>query len=369
MDAGARHTILVVDDTPEIVDILSVILQPDYRVKVATRGKKALEIASSEELPDLILLDIMMPEMDGFETCSALKANERTRDIPVIFLTALTEATEEEIGLGLGAVDYINKPFTPALIKARVRNHLELKSHRDNLERLVQKRTEELNLTQDVTIEAIASLAEYRDPETGGHIRRTQTYVKTLAEHLRFHPSFADFLDDEVIMMLYKSAPLHDIGKVGVPDHILLKPGKLTPDEFEEMKKHTIYGRDALASAESRLGSSSFLGVARLLTESHHEKWDGSGYPYGLKGGDIPIPGRLMALADVYDALISKRVYKEPFSHETAIAIICEGKGKHFDPDIVDAFLACEQVFREIAIEFSDHIEERDVLMQAGGAK
>jgi len=364
MKFNNKYTILVADDTAEIREVLSIILEPDYEVKVADTGIEALEIANDRDTPDLILLDVMMPRMDGFETCRKLKENEATKDIPVIFLTASTEAKNEETGLTLGAVDYMSKPFSPALLKARVRNHLELKSHRDNLERLVQKRTEELNQTQDATIEAIASLAEYRDPETGGHIRRTQTYVKTLAEYLKDHSNFSDFLNDESILMLYKSAPLHDIGKVGVPDHILLKPGSLTEEEFEEMKKHAIYGRDTLLSAEARLGGNSFLSIARQLTESHHEKWDGSGYPYGLKGGAIPIPGRLMALADVYDALISKRVYKEPFSHEKAIEIICDGKGTHFDPDIVDAFLACSQTFREIAIEFSDYMEERENLIK-----
>jgi len=363
MEPNNKYTILVADDTAEIREILSVILKPDYQVKIAATGTEALEIANDMDTPDLILLDVMMPGMDGFETCRKLKENEGTKDIPVIFLTASIEAKNEEMGLTLGAVDYVSKPFSPALLIARVRNHLELKSNRDNLERLVQNRTEELNQTQDATIEAIASLAEYRDPETGGHIRRTQTYVRTLAEYLKDHSNFSQFLNDESILMLYKSAPLHDIGKVGVPDHILLKPGKLTDEEFEEMKKHAVYGRDTLLSAEARLGGSSFLSIARQLTESHHEKWDGSGYPYGLKGDAIPIPGRLMALADVYDALISKRVYKEPFSHEKAIEIICKGKGKHFDPDIVDAFLACSQAFREIAIEFSDYMEERENLI------
>ena len=182
-----RYTILAVDDTPEVTEILAKVLQPEYQVEVAATGKAAIGRTLNGSNPDLILLDVVMPEMDGFQTITKLKAHEKTRDIPVIFLTSLCEANNEELGLGLGAVDYIVKPFTPALLKARVKNHLELKSHRDNLELLVQKRTEELNLTQDVTIEAITSLAEYRDPETGGHIRRTQNYVRTLAIHLKDH--------------------------------------------------------------------------------------------------------------------------------------------------------------------------------------
>ncbi len=208
----------------------------------------------------------------------------------------------------------------------------------------------------------MASLTETRDPETGGHIKRTQNYIKALAESLKNQPKFKSILNDEIIELLYKSAPLHDIGKVGVPDEILLKPGKLTAEEFEEMKKHTVYGRDAIAATEKKLGDGSFLHFAIELVYTHHEKWDGSGYPMGIKEEEIPLSGRLMALADTYDALISKRVYKPPFSHEKAIEIIMEGKGTHFDPDLVDAFLKIEEIFRQIAIKYADSEEERSVL-------
>ena len=218
----------------------------------------------------------------------------------------------------------------------------------------LNERTRELQLTQDVTILSLASLAETRDPETGGHILRTQRYVKSLAEHIKDHSRFRKLLKPDIIELLFKSAPLHDIGKVGVKDAILLKPGKLTDEEFEEMKKHTIYGRDSLLKAEKILGSSSFLRLAREIAYTHQEKWDGTGYPQGLKEDDIPISGRLMALADVYDALISKRVYKKALSHEKTREIIVEGKGKHFDPDIVDAFLKIENDFIKIAQEFVD---------------
>lgn len=363
---GKDHTraekILLVDDNPTNLKILHETLDNlGYHLLVAKHGKGALAIAQKTRL-SLILLDIMMPEMDGYEVCERLKADEKTRNIPVIFITALSDDADEARGLYLGAVDYITKPFSPDLVRARVKNHMELKRYRDFLEKLVEERTREIALTQAITIESLATLAEYRDPETGGHIKRTQNYVKALAVHLKEHPRFRDELDDERIELLYRSAPLHDVGKVGVPDDILLKPGKLTDDEFEEMKKHTNYGHDALHITEQKLGKNSYLRCAREIAFTHQEKWDGSGYPSGLKADDIPISGRLMALADVYDALISKRIYKPPLPHAEAVRIIKEGRGKHFDPDVVDAFLALENTFRNIALTFADFEEEREML-------
>jgi len=227
----------------------------------------------------------------------------------------------------------------------------------------LKEQNRQIQTTQDVTIQALASLAETRDNETGGHIRRTQNYVRHLAIHLKSHPKFSAVLTPENIELLYKSAPLHDVGKVGVKDSILLKPGKLTEEEFEEMKKHAIYGRDAIKMAEKDLGTTSFLRFASEIAYTHHEKWDGSGYPQKLSGENIPVSGRLMALADVYDALISKRVYKPPFPHTKAVEIIKEGKGKHFDPDIVDAFLKIESEFQKTAIEFADSEEERHTVL------
>jgi putative two-component system response regulator len=354
-------SVLVVDDTETNIDILVETLGDDYDVSVAMDGESALESVADDQ-PDLILLDIMMPGMDGYEVCERLKADATTRNIPVIFLTAMTEVQDEAKGLALGAVDYVTKPFSPSLVKSRVRNQLELKRHRDHLEELVRERTRELELTQEVTIESMAALAEYRDPETGGHIKRTQNYVKLLAEHLKDHPNFKDFLNDTTIRLLYTSAPLHDIGKIAIEDSILLKPGKLTDEEFEEMKNHTIYGRDAIHVAVKKLGRDSFLRYAEEIAHTHQEKWDGSGYPQGLKNGAIPISGRLMALADVYDALISKRVYKPPFPHSKAVTIIKEGKGSHFDPDMVDVFLELHENFRQIALEHADFDEEREAL-------
>ncbi len=354
-------TILVVDDTEANIDILVYALGDDYEVTVAMDGESALESVSYHQ-PDLILLDIMMPGMDGYEVCKTLKEDQVTNHIPVIFLTAMTDEQNEAKGLALGAVDYITKPFNPEMVKARVKNQLELKMHRDHLEELVRERTKELELTQDVTIESMGILAEYRDPETGGHIKRTQHYVRALAKHLQNHSKFKDFLTDSVIELLYKSAPLHDIGKVGIMDSILLKPGKISNSEFCEMKKHAAYGRAVIAIQEKKLGTNSFLHHAGKMAGSHHEKWDGSGYPDGLKGDDIPIEGRLMAIADVYDALVSARIYKPPFTHEKAVAIITEGREKHFDPEMVKAFLEIEETFRKIAYEYADSDEERKKL-------
>ncbi len=361
-----KQTILIVDDTPENISLMSSLLKGLYRTKVATNGEKALQIAFSDDPPDLILLDIMMPGMDGYEVCQRLKDSWKTFDIPVIFLTAKSQVEDEQKGLELGAVDYITKPISPPIVLARVKTHLQLKSVRDFLadknkflEQEVAKRTQEVNIIQDVTLVAMGSLAETRDNETGKHIRRTQRYVKMLAEKLKDHPDYAHFLTNDNITLLFKSAPLHDIGKVGIPDHILLKPGKFTPEEFEIMKTHTTLGRDAILAAEALIELPvSFLGFAKEIAYSHQEKWDGTGYPEGLSGDDIPVSGRLMAIADVYDALISRRVYKEPVAHETAVSIIKEGAGTHFDPDMVEAFFSVADQFHEIALKYADTEED-----------
>jgi putative two-component system response regulator len=355
-------TILAVDDTPGNLSLISGLLKGSYHVKIANSGDKALRIVHSDMPPDLVLLDIMMPGMDGYEVCRRLKADPRTRHIPVIFLTAMSKSEDEQLGLEVGAVDYITKPISPPILLARLKTHLLLKASADflkdknaYLEGEVYRRTQEMQAIQDVTILTMASLAETRDNETGNHIRRTQYYVKALAMKLRGHPRFAQFLSERSIDLLFKSAPLHDIGKVGIPDRILLKPGKLTPEEFEIMKTHTTLGREAIEQAERRLGTPvEFLSVAKEIAYSHQEKWDGSGYPEGLAGDAIPVSARLMALADVYDALISRRVYKPPFPHEKAVEIIAEGRGKHFDPDITDAFMEIREEFRAIALKYAD---------------
>jgi len=299
----------------------------------------------------------MMPGMDGYAVLARLQADPATRDIPVMFLTALTAATDEERGLQLGAADYITKPIQPAVVMARVRTQLQAKQARDwmadqnaALEAEVARRMQENNLTQQVTIRALAHLAELRDPETGNHILRTSGYVRQLALGLRGHPRFAATLNERTIDLLARSAPLHDIGKVGIPDHILLKPGKLTPEEWTVMQTHSKLGSDAIEQAERDIEIPlEFLTMAKEIAHWHHEKWDGSGYPDRLAGEAIPISARLMALADVFDALISVRVYKPPMPPAAAREIIAAGRGKHFDPDITDAFLAGFDDFVAIA--------------------
>ncbi len=362
LDIAQKSTVLVVDDTPDNLSLVSSLLRDDYLVRVANNGEKALRIATSAQPPDLILLDIMMPGMDGYEVCQRLKDDPRSRDIRVIFLTAKSEVEDERKGFRLGAVDYITKPISPPILQERIKTHLALKAAADflrdkanYLEQEVARRTRELAAIQDVTILAMASLAETRDSDTGNHIRRTQFYVKALAQQLKHHPRFERYLTDANIDMLFRSAPLHDIGKVGIPDRILLKPGRFEPHEFEIMKRHTILGRDAIEHAEAALGIKvDFLRTAKEIALSHQEKWDGSGYPEGLAGDAIPISARLMALADVYDALISRRVYKQGMPHDKAVAIIVAGRGSHFDPDIVDAYLGIQDEFEAIAARFVD---------------
>ena len=356
-------TVLVVDDAPENLMLLAQALADQYRVKAARDGLGALQIAAANPPPDLILLDIVMPGIDGFEVCLRLKNDPATAGIPVIFLTAKTDSEDEQRGFELGAVDYISKPISPPVVRARVKTHLQLKASADFLksqnqflEQEVLRRTHEVRAIQDVAVLAVASLAETRDNETGNHIRRTQFYVRTLAMHLQNHMRFKPDLDEGMIELLFKSAPLHDIGKVGIPDRILLKPGRLSPEEFAIMKTHTTLGFESIVQAEQRLGSSvDFLRCAKEIALSHQEKWDGSGYPEARSGDDIPLSARLMAVADVYDALISRRVYKPAFSQEKSLAIMREGRASHFDPDILDAFLAHTDEFQAIAERFADH--------------
>jgi len=380
MTEDLRPTILVVDDTPDNLKLMSALLKDLYRVKIANGGERALAVAGQEPRPDLILLDIMMPEVDGYQVCERLKADPLTRDIPVIFLTAMTAAEDEEKGLRLGAVDYITKPISPAVVLARVETHLKLKAaadflkdKADFLEAEVGRRTREIVAIQDVTILAMASLAETRDTDTGNHIRRTQRYIQVLAKRLAENPKFAAELDELYVNILFKSAPLHDIGKVGIPDRILLKPGRFEPAEFEVMKTHTTLGRDAIEAAERSLGTPvAFLACAKEIAYAHQEKWDGSGYPLGLAGEAIPLSARLMAVADVYDALISRRVYKDGMPHGKAVKIIEESAGSHFDPDVVAAFMGLQDEFQAIAQRFgdADHdlARKKDYLDQATGA-
>jgi putative two-component system response regulator len=359
-----QSTILVVDDTPENITVLGELLKPYYSVRVSTNGRRALDSAADLPQPDLILLDVMMPEMDGYEVLAKLRQNPETRDIPVIFITALDGIEDESHGLDLGAADYITKPLRPTIVLARVKAQLELKQARDRLrdqnawlETEVTRRMRQNQRIQDASMRALASLAETRDNETGNHILRTQAYVNVLASELAQQHHHAAALTPAIIDSYTKAAPLHDIGKVGIPDEILNKPGKFEPEEWAVMQTHSRIGSDAIWRAiqnEEDQTELDFLHIAMDIAHYHHEKWDGSGYPEGLKGNSIPLSARLMALADVFDALISKRVYKSAFTVDKAIEIIVEGKGKHFDPEIVEAFLSRLDDFRNIAARYRD---------------
>jgi putative two-component system response regulator len=372
--ASEQPMVLIVDDTPQNLNILGELLQPLYRVRAANTGARALRAAHTEPRPDIILLDVMMPEMDGIEVLQQLKADPETADIPIIFITAMSGVEDEQHGLELGAVDYITKPFAPAIVRARVATQLELKQARDRLARQndwleseVRRRMSENLLIQDLAVRALACIGEARDSETGNHIVRTRSYVELLANHLVDNPRFRAALAGDRLEMVVNAAPLHDIGKVGIPDAILLKPGKLSPEEYDIMKQHPVIGADAIeramsqalasadrATAEQAIGAFAFLQVAQEICLSHHERWDGSGYPDGLVAEQIPVSARLMALADVFDALVCKRVYKPAMSMEVATATIIAGRGCHFDPDVVDAFLSLRDRFIGIASLFAD---------------
>jgi putative two-component system response regulator len=357
-----RATILIVDDDPGNLAALARLLRRDYDVLAAPSGERALEIAAGTLKPELILLDVMMPFMDGYQVLAHLRDNSVTRDTPVIFVTGMDSSEDETKGLEQGAVDYIAKPYSPAIVLARVRTHLELKRARDllsgqnaYLEAEVARRMGDVLLVQDITINALGELAETRDNETGHHIHRTQEYVRILARRLQTHPRFSGFLTDKVIELLVKSAPLHDIGKVGIPDHILLKPERLVAEEWAVMQTHSLLGATAieraLRNADRRVD---FLDMAMEIAHFHHERWDGSGYPEGLKGDAIPIPARLMALADVFDALISRRVYKQPIPADEARDMIAGERGRHFDPDVAEAFLASFADFVAVAERYRE---------------
>ena len=351
-----KPTVLVVDDTPANLTLLANLLNKTYRVLLANSGAKALEIAA-RSLPDVIVLDVMMPVMDGYEVCRRLKADPRTCDAPVLFLTALLQPADEARGFEAGGADFVQKPFHPQTVLARVATQAQVKAWRDALkdrnvwlqEELVA-RVSEVERLRDTTLFVMISLAEFRDQETGNHVRRTQEYVRTLATWLATEAPQPIELSAAEIDQLARSAPLHDIGKVAIPDAILLKPGPLSPEEWAVMRTHPMHGWELLRRASKRIGDQGmYLTYAMEIARHHHEKWDGSGYPDGLVGEAIPLSARLMAAADVYDALISRRPYKEPMSHETALEWIRGHSGKHFDPAVVEAIEATKEQLRQIA--------------------
>ncbi|MDX9754798.1 MAG: response regulator [bacterium] len=354
-------TVMVVDDTTANLKLLQEMLYAKgYRVLAFPDGRMALQ-AAAKRPPDLILLDISMPGMNGFEVCEHLKADPILSAIPVLFISALSEVSDKVKAFRVGGVDYITKPFQIEEIYARVDTHLrlrrlqlELEKHNLNLEELVQEKVKEISDSQLAAIVALAKLAESRDDDTGTHIIRTQEYCKTLAEKLREYPGYGERIDETFITNIYHASPLHDIGKVGIQDSILLKPGKLTVEEFAIMKTHAIIGAQTLESALKQYPRNTFLQMGLEIALGHHERWDGSGYPAGLAGEAIPISARIMAVADVYDALRSKRPYKPEFPHEKACSIILEGAGSHFDPRLIEAFQEIEGEFARIRMRHDD---------------
>jgi putative two-component system response regulator len=347
--------ILVVDDEPFYLELLVNTLSDDYDVTVAKNGEQALRRAQGSRRPNLILLDVVMPEMDGYAACKKFKENPLTAEIPIIFLTAKTDVTDELKGFDLGAVDYIAKPISIPILQTRVKTQLALSEQKIALEHLVAERTLQLERTKDAVVYSMGALAEARDEETGSHILRTREYVKVLGKTLAKHARYSKVLTNRTIDLIARAAQLHDIGKVGVPDCILQKRGKLTTEERKEMDQHVIYGRDAINNAERHVGATLFTTAAKEIAYSHHEKWDGHGYPLGLAGAKIPLSARMMALADVYDALVSRRYYKPPMSHMEARALILEARGTHFDPELVDAFEECSEAFRDISERYREN--------------
>ena len=370
---NASPVVLVVDDQPENLALLGELLQTHYRVKVANSGERALRVAATKPQPDLILLDVMMPDMDGYQVLAQLRGHPLTRDIPVIFVTARDSASDEEMGLQRGAADYITKPIKPLVALARVRTQIENKRARDwlsdqnaFLEAEVLRRMHDNELVQNASLHALAILAETRDSDTGFHIHRTQAYVQVLAEGLRDNPAYRATLTEEKLKLIVRAAPLHDIGKVGIPDHILRKAGRLTAEEFDIIKTHSRIGGDAIALAIQRVKEAdkstqpvdgyplAFLDVARQIALWHHERWDGTGYPDQLASNSIPLAARIMSIADVFDAITSRRIYKEARPSDEAFRIIDAERGAQFDPVLAAVFLRLRPEVEAIAARLAD---------------
>lgn len=358
--------VLIVDDS--LIDrmIISNILS-DYHLYTACDGVEAMQIMQEFPDMDLIVLDLNMPKMNGFEVLEALNKESIYSQCVTLILTNHDEMENEIKGLELGAVDYIRKPLNIQSLRKRIEVHLNLKKaqksiqqHNQILEETVFKRTRELVVTRDITIHALIGLLEIRDIESSNHTKRTQWMMRALCDHLRRGSNYAELFSDDFINELFKTAPLHDIGKVGIPDKILLKPGKLTKEEFEIMKRHTIYGVEALTHQLHNEELPTFIQTAIEIVKTHHEKFDGTGYPEGLKGLEIPLSGRLMAIVDVYDALTSKRVYKAAYEHSWALEYLRDESGKHFDPEIVKAFIEIEQEIFNISQQYMQRIVEED---------
>jgi putative two-component system response regulator len=350
--------ILIADDSKTDVAIISSILT-DYELLYAYDGMEAMEQMERHPNIDILILDINMPRMNGFEVLEQMKSHPEYKNIAVLVLTNFDEIDNEMRGLDLGAVDYIRKPLNIRSLRKRVELQIKLKNARDALEqqnlileKRVQERTRESVLTRDVTIHALVSLLEVRNIESSNHTKRTQLMMQEMCSHLKEKVQYHNILTESYAKELFDTTPLHDIGKVGIPDHILLKPGKLTTDEFEIMKKHTTFGVEALRCMGPESDSLSFIRTAAEIAGTHHEKFDGTGYPGGLVGKEIPLAGRLMAIIDVYDALVNKRIYKPAFTHEAALGMMAAERGTHFDPELLDAFFEIEAAVRQIAESF-----------------
>ena len=348
------YTIMVIDDNTATCQMVLASMRERYRIVPFTSGAAAYRYFEKGHSCDLILMDIDMPGMNGFETLRLFRTLRQAAEIPVIFLTGYIESEYEMEGLAMGAADYIQKPIFVPLLRQRIDNLLKLQSYKKDLEVIVAAKTQTIEKLSDVTIFTIVSVIGKRDDETGGHIARTSEYLGALANKLVLMGYHTSDLTPADILMAKRSAPLHDIGKVAISDSILKKPDKLTPEEFDIIKTHTTIGADALREACEMMGETSFLDIGEVMARHHHEKWNGKGYPDGLKGENIPIFARIMAFADVYDALISKRPYKVAMSHETAVRTILEGAGTHFDPFICRAFEEIHEQFDEIANKFAD---------------
>jgi len=345
-----KARVLIVDDDIKILELLELSLK-DYGCDVLKTSRASQVVPLAEAVPpDLILLDIVMPDMDGYQVCKLLKANAKCRDIPVIFISGL-DATDVKVkAFRAGGVDYITKPFQLPELQARVGTHLNLCSLSYKLEfhKLVQEKVKEVLEAQQATIFALAKLAEYRDCDTGAHLDRVRTYCRLLAEQLHLDSSYSSQMSDGFVECIQFASPLHDIGKVAIPDSILLKPGRLNDEESEVMRNHTVFGAETLQVVYNEYAGNIFIGMGIEIALYHHERWDGQGYPDGLVGRNIPLSARITALADFYDALCSDRCYRKGLDHDTVRTMILEGDGTHFDPEIVKAFLVLEDEFRRI---------------------
>lgn len=347
--------VLIVDDSPESINILAASLPDNIRVQIALDGNSALRLLEkSEDIPDVILLDVMMPGMNGYEFCVKIKSDNRLKDIPVIFLSANTELDSKLEAFSKGGVDYITKPFEREEVLSRMSLHLkqfrvkkELENHNKRLEDIISKKTKDIIQAKVATVNALIKLEDTRDDTTGLHVIESKNLCKLLAKKIKEKGYYEDILTKDYIEILYNASPLHDIGKITIPDYILQKPGKLTYDEFEIMKTHTTQGADYLQSILDDCPDNDVLKMGVEIARYHHEKWDGTGYPEALRGIDIPLSARIMAIADVYNALMSKRPYKDALSHQESINIIKNGRGTHFDPIVVEAFLEMDDLCDE----------------------